>query len=116
MGLKDMLEKGWTKNPQGSAYAAMPNGATPPTNPLATKQSNLHYDVATNGMGYSTVGANSAIVSTQYAQYRDGIANPLPPSSKLEFGDPTSSTLYGSIKNQNTYVSSLTENPAGIQD
>ena len=116
MGLLDMLTKGWTKNPNGSAYAAMPNGATPPTNPLATKQSNLHYDVAANGMGYSTVGANAGIVGTQYAQYRDGIANPLPPSSKLEFGDPTSSTLYGSIKNQNTYVSSLTENPAGITD
>ncbi len=34
------------KNPNGSAYAAMPNGATPPTNPLSTKQSNLHYNVA----------------------------------------------------------------------
>lgn len=116
MGLLDMLTKGWVKNPQGSAYAAMPNGATPPTNPLATKQSNLHYDVTKNGMGYSTVGANQSIVDTQYAQYRDGISNPLPNPSLLEFGDPTSNTIYGSVKGKNTYVSSLTENPAGITD
>ena len=58
------------------AYAAQPNGATPPTNPLSTKQSNLHYDVAKNDMGYSTVGSNAGTVGTQYAQYRDGVVNP----------------------------------------
>jgi hypothetical protein len=116
MGLLDMLTKGWTKNPQGSTYAAQPNGATPPTNPLSTKQSNLHYDVAKNDMGYSTVGANAGTVGTQYAQYRDGVVNPLPPSSLLEFADPTSTTIYGNKKGQNTYIGQLTENPAGVTE
>ena len=116
MGLLDMLTKGWSKNPQGSAYAAQPNGATPPTNPLSTKQSNLHYDVANNGMGYSTVGTNAGNVGAQYAQYRDGVVNPLPPSSLLEFADPTSSTIYGNIKGKNTYIGQLTENPAGVTE
>jgi len=116
MGLLDMLTKGWSKNPNGSAYAAQPNGATPPINPLSTKQSNLHYDVAKNGMGYSTVGANAGTVDAQYAQYADGVVNPLPPSSKLEFADPTSSTLYGNKKGKDTYIASLTENPAGITE
>ena len=101
MGLLDMLTKGWTNNPNGSAYAAQPN---------------LHYDVANNGMGYSTVGANAGTVGAQYAQYRDGVVNPLPPSSLLEFADPTSSTIYGNIKGKNTYIGQLTENPAGVTE
>jgi hypothetical protein len=117
MGLLDMLTKGWTKNPNGSAYAAMPNGATPPTNPLATKQSRLHATsfASVSTKGYSTTGLDSG-TSIAYAQYNDGVLNPLPSPSQLEFGDPTSSTLYGDIKGKNTYISGLTENPAGITE
>ena len=119
MGLLDMLTKGWSKNPNGSAYAAMPNGATPPTNPLSTKSSGLHAVSLATGTtkGYSTIGADPSLsTSTNYASYNDGVLNPLPSPSQLEFGDPTSSTLYGDIKGKNTYISGLTENPAGITE
>jgi hypothetical protein len=116
MGLLDMLTKGWAKNPKGSAYAAMPNGATPPINPLSTKQSYLHYDFYANVMGYSTVGNNVGTVGNQYAKYNDGIVNPLPSPTLLDFEDTTNNSLYKNIKGKNTYISSLTENPAGITE
>ena len=118
MGLKDMLENGWVKNPNGSAYAAMPNGKKPPINPLATEQSRLHSFSNSSGTkkGYSTIGAQAAPVSFFYARYNDGVYNPLPSPSQLEFGDPNSSTLYGDIKGKNTYIGGLTENPAGITE
>ena len=116
MGLLDMLTKGWSKNPNGSAYAAQPNGATPPINPLSTKQSNLHYDVAKNGMGYSTVGANAGTVDAQYAQYADGVVNLLPTPTEKDFEDITNTSKYRNKKGKDTYIASLTENPAGITE
>jgi hypothetical protein len=118
MGLLDMLTKGWTKNPNGSAYAAMPNGATPPTNPLSTKQSNLHYNVAANGMGYSTVGAQSIAVTNEYNKYNDGVINNIPFPSLLDFDDVLNTSLYGSKKGNNTYISRLNpnENPGRVTE
>jgi len=75
MGLLNKLTQ------DGSAYTLY-NGATPPINPLATKQSKLHADDTEKG--YSTIGNNFNIVSPQYNEYDDGVVNPLPPPSILD--------------------------------
>jgi hypothetical protein len=78
MGLLDKLTNA------GSTLTSH-NGNTPPTNPLATQQSQLLN-------GYSLNGAQSNTVSTQYNAYEDGITNPLPLPSQLDLdgGIPTS--------------------------
>jgi hypothetical protein len=63
----------------GSAYTTY-DGSTPPINPLATNQSNLHGNLAgaVNG-GYSLNGGPTyQSVNTAYQSYDDGIVNPLP--------------------------------------
>ena len=84
MGLKDKLFTA------GSPYS-IANGTLPATNPLATDTSNLHYNPATNNVGYSVDGntaSNTAV--TDYASYVDGITNPIPAPTKLDLNDPTS--------------------------
>jgi hypothetical protein len=70
MGLLDKLTQ------QGSNLTAF-NGATPTINPLATQQSEMHYE-------YSLNGKNAGLVNSQYQQYLDGVANILPSPSTLD--------------------------------
>ena len=82
MGLLDKLTNA------GSTLTSH-NGNTPPTNPLATQQSQLLN-------GYSLNGAQSNTVSTQYNAYEDGITNPLPLPSTLDLnGAPPGNTPSG---------------------
>lgn len=82
MGLLDMLTT------QGSNLSAY-DGATPPTNPLATQQSKLHADGG--APGYSLNGANSNLVTTQYNGYEDGTPNQIPLPSQLDLNGITPS-------------------------
>lgn len=80
MGLLDLL----TQN--GSKYSKY-DGATPPINLLATKQSPMHADPLTLQPGYSMVGdiANTAIQTNKsWNEYDDGQLNPLPGHSDLD--------------------------------
>lgn len=90
MGIKNMLET------QGSPFAAEKNGGAIATNPLATKQSPLHYNPTTQQPGYSVDGTNQSAVNAEFIKYNDGMPNTLPPSTKLEMGDPTAPTKYDS--------------------
>jgi hypothetical protein len=72
----------------GSPYSAN-NGQGIPVNPLATKQSTLHYDKKTNSEGYSVNGQPFSVTNNNYASYRDGITNAIPLPSTLDFNDPT---------------------------
>jgi len=58
------------------------NGATPPTNPGATKQSKLHADG--NQASYSLNGSNVVPVNKAYVEYNDGYNNALPQPSQLD--------------------------------
>ena len=72
----------------GSSYT-MHNGNTPPTNPLATQQSQLLN-------GYSLNGAAAPLVISQHAAYEDGVTNPLPLPSTLDLnGAPPGNTPSG---------------------
>ena len=75
MGLLDKLTKTGTPLSTG-------NGATPPTNPGATKQSKLHADG--NQASYSVNGANAPTVNKAYVEYNDGYNNALPQPSQLD--------------------------------
>jgi len=55
------------------------DGATPPTNPLATAQSKMHDS-------YSITGQNAGAVNSDYQQYLDGVNNVLPTPSQLDLG------------------------------
>ena len=90
MGLKDKLLT------DGSPYSVA-NGGAVAINPLALKTSQLHSNGVT---GYSLDGAAFGPASTAFAQYNDGIVNPIPLPTTLDMEDPTSSTLY---KSSNTY-------------
>ena len=68
MGLIDLLVN------QGSPYS-YGDGATPPTNLGATKQSVLHADGILPG--YSLDGSDFSTVNGAYQQYNDGITNGL---------------------------------------
>jgi hypothetical protein len=104
MGLLTMLLN------QGSPFTAAPNGSTPPINPLATQQSQLHADG--NLPGYSLDGSDFPTVNSAYQQYNDGTPNFLPQPSQLDVNGqvptyPLSDPSYGSMNNsfQNgTYV------------
>jgi len=83
---------------QGSPFTAAPNGSTPPTNPLATQQSQLHADG--NLPGYSLDGSDFSAVNSAYQQYNDGVGNFLPQPSQLDLngGIPPISTNPGSTQ------------------
>lgn len=66
---------------EGSPYS-VGNGATPPTNPLATQQSKLHADG--NAPGYSLNGSHFSDVNDAFQQYNDGALNVLPQPSLLD--------------------------------
>jgi len=72
----------------GSPYSAN-NGQGIPINPLATKQSTLHYDIKTNSEGYSVTGQQASLTTNNYASYRDGITNAIPLPSSLDVNDST---------------------------
>lgn len=80
MGLLDKLTT------QGSRLTPY-DGATPPTNPLATKQSKLHADG--NQPGYSLNGSGAAVVTANYTAYNDGYNNALPRPSQLDLNGKT---------------------------
>jgi hypothetical protein len=74
---------------EGSPYSAN-NGQGVPVNPLATKQSTLHYDTKTNSEGYSVIGGKSTSLTTNnYSSYRDGTTNAIPLPTTLDPNDPT---------------------------
>ena len=80
MGLLNKLQTA------GSNLTAF-NGATPATNPGATKSSKLHaYDTTP---GYSVNGAYSSEVVAAYNAYLDGVPNPLPQPSTLDLNGRT---------------------------
>jgi hypothetical protein len=90
MGLLDKLQT------QGSNFTKF-NGATPPINPLSTKQSKLHANGAQPG--YSLNGANASEVGPQYNFYDDGTPNSLPKPSAL---DTNGVTPNGPLSNPTT--------------
>jgi hypothetical protein len=59
------------------------NGANPPINPLASKQSEMHAD-GTGTPGYSLNGSFSSNVNADYNAYDDGTPNFLPQPSLLD--------------------------------
>jgi hypothetical protein len=77
MGLKDKLTT------TGSPFSVA-NGGTIATNPLATKLSALHAD-PTGTPGYSLDGTGTPTITSQAAQYNDGIPGAiLPPPALLD--------------------------------
>ena len=75
MGLLDKLTAG-----EGSTLS-FSDGNTPFTNPLSTKQSQLHYNSVTDQPGYSVNGDQFSIVNSDFQQYEDGNNNFLPNST-----------------------------------
>jgi hypothetical protein len=78
------------------------DGATPPVNPLATKQSPLHANG--NQPGYSLDGAGAAQVIRDYGNYEDGVNNAIPQPSLLDLNG----------KRPSSYANNLPE--GGISD
>ena len=66
------------------------DGETPFTNPLSTKESQLHYNTAEDKPGYSVTGTQFSIVNSSYQQYEDGITDkrPLPEPTTFDLLDP----------------------------
>ena len=73
-----LLNKLTTEGSNLSKY----DGAQPPVNPLATKQSKLHADG--NQPGYSLNGNNASTVINDYGNYEDGVNNDIPQPSTLD--------------------------------
>jgi hypothetical protein len=70
------------------------DGATPPTNNLATKLSTLHANG--NQPGYSLNGATGVTVRNEYGEYEDGVNNAIPQPSLLDLnGVPPTITPLG---------------------
>jgi hypothetical protein len=64
------------------------DGATPPTNALATKASPMH--AKQDGTpGYSLNGTGAGVVTPLYASYEDGVPNSLPRPSILDIDGKT---------------------------
>lgn len=92
MGLLDLL--------QANKSALTPfGGNTPPTNPLATAQSQMHADPS-GAPGYSLTGVNSIEINNNYQSYLDGVSNILPQPSQLDLGgvEPKASTVPNSTQ------------------
>jgi hypothetical protein len=64
------------------------DGETPFTNPLSTKESQLHYNTAEDKPGYSVSGTQFSIVNSSYQEYEDGKNTPLPLPTQLDLTDP----------------------------
>jgi len=94
MGIQDILTT------KGSTYTKY-NGATPPVNPLATKASKMHADLA-GTPGYSLDGAAFSTVNTAFIQYDDGDNNILPQPSQLDLNGKTP-TKYKNPEKGTTY-------------
>jgi hypothetical protein len=70
------------------------DGATPPTNNLATKSSTLHANG--NQPGYSLNGSTGVTVRNEYGEYEDGVNNSIPQPSQLDLdGVPPTITPKG---------------------
>jgi hypothetical protein len=91
MGLFSLLHTTGTLQSAHNHYGISPSNEIP-INPLATKQSNLHYNNSTETEGYSVVGkeASDAFSTLQdYISYNDGdLTNTLPPATILDLNDP----------------------------
>jgi hypothetical protein len=94
LGLKNRLStqgSKFTYTAEGSIPLPYPIDYVPPVNPLATNNSNLHYDKKFDTEGWSTKGyqsPNFAKTVQDYNAYKDGITNYLPNPSSLEIEDP----------------------------
>jgi len=84
MGLKDLLQ---TKGSNLTAW----DGATPPTNPLATKSSKLHANDELPG--YSLDGSYTMEVTKDYNAYEDGVNNNIPMPGELDWDGRTPTIL-----------------------
>jgi hypothetical protein len=76
----------------GSTYSEY-DGNTPDINPLATKQSTLHFDFKSGTEGWSVRGYQSPSGFTtvkNYNAYADGVYNPIPAPTTLDLNDPDS--------------------------
>ena len=82
MGLLDKLTAG-----EGSTLS-FSDGNTPFTNPLSTKQSQLHYNSVTDQPGYSVNGDQFSIVNSDFQQYEDGKNTPIPEPTTFDLLDP----------------------------
>jgi hypothetical protein len=80
-----LLKKLTTEGSNLSKY----DGAQPPINPLATKQSKLHAN--DNLPGYSLNGAYASEVIKDYGNYEDGVNNAIPQPSQLDLNGKTPS-------------------------
>jgi hypothetical protein len=80
MGILDKLTQ------QGSVLTPY-DGKTPKTNPLATKQSQLHANG--NQPGYSLDGSFKNQVTADYTEYNVGYNNALPQPSQLDLNGKT---------------------------
>jgi len=96
MGLKDILStqgSKFTYTAEGSLPQSYPVDYVPPINPLATINSNLHYERKFNTEGWSTKGyaaPNFSKTISDYNTYKDGgITNILPNPSSLELEFPS---------------------------
>ncbi len=74
---------------------SLKNGATPPINPGATKQSKLHADGISPS--YSMNGANAQSVNAAYVAYNDGFNNSLPQPSQLDLNGATPSQYLNNL-------------------
>ena len=90
MGLLDKLKTGGSNQ---SKY----NGATPPTNVGATKESKLH--AFGNTPGYSLNGDYRSEVNDAYTSYDDGdLINGLPLPSQLDITNSNSLVKYNEVR------------------
>ena len=83
MGLLNKLQSNGStlSTNNGGTVASIPGG--PVGNNLITNNSGLHADAAGNA-GHSLDGTNASNVVQNYANYNDGIVNPLPLPSAID--------------------------------
>tara|TARA_R100000900_G_scaffold20518_3_gene16783 strand:+ start:36 stop:380 length:345 start_codon:yes stop_codon:yes gene_type:complete len=83
MGLLDKLQTNGStlSTNNGGTITTIPGG--PVGNNLITNNSGLHADAAGNA-GHSLDGSNINLTSLNYANYNDGIVNPLPAPSTID--------------------------------
>jgi hypothetical protein len=107
MGLLDKLEtegSKFTYTADGAVATPYPQDYLIAVNQLATGQSTLH---ATGDVeGYSLNGANVAITTALYNQYKDGVINTLPNPSELD--------LNGQFPSYGKYEDNAPEGALGI--
>ena len=91
MGILNRLVDDGSEYSIYTSYGINPANSNIPVNPLATKQSNLHYDTEAQREGYSVLGDNAPHAQDtiqNYANYKDGTFNPIPQPTNLELNDP----------------------------